>query len=401
MAADPSVVRVNAYARLVRVPRLAALLGSSILARLPIGINGLAIVLFLRAQTGSFGVAGASAGGLALGAGLGAPVGARLIDRFGARVLLALAGVHGAGLAALVALGHAGAPASALVATAVITGLALPPTSSVLRALYPQLLDDAPELLQTAFAADSVLTEVIFIVGPLLTAVLVALLGPEAALVVSAVAVLSGTAAFVAVLPPGATARAGTDSAHGRLGALRSAGIRTLVLSMLPVGIGLGAIEVSLPAFADDHGSRSLAGVLIAVWSVGSAAGGVVYGARVRRRSLDALHARLAMAASLGFLAPALAASPATMAVLVIPAGVFIAPLLATRNELAREVAPAGAETEAVSWPLSAMVAGVAAGAAIAGLIADAHGWRAAVLTGALISTAGAAIALARRQTLA
>src|SRR3954447_9630563 len=177
---------MKAYARVLGVPRVRGLLVASVLSRLPIGINGLAIVLFLRDQTGSFAAAGAAAGGLALGAGIGAPVGARLIDRLGARVLLALAALHAAALAAIVGLGHAGAPAGALVGVAVLAGLALPPTSSVLRALYPRLVGAHVDLVQTAFAADSVLTEVIFIVGPLLTAVLVALLGPEAALAVSA-----------------------------------------------------------------------------------------------------------------------------------------------------------------------------------------------------------------------
>ena len=81
------------------------LLGATVLARLPIGINGLAIVLFLRDQDGSFAVAGAAAGAMALGAGLGAPVGARLVDRFGTGALLGLCSAHAAGLLALTALG--------------------------------------------------------------------------------------------------------------------------------------------------------------------------------------------------------------------------------------------------------------------------------------------------------
>ena len=391
---------MNVYARLARVPRLPPLLGASILARLPIGINGLALVLLLRAQTGSFAVAGATAGGLALGAGIGAPVAARLVDRAGARVLLALAVAHAAGIGGLVALGHASAPAAALVLVAVLTGMALPPTSSVLRALYPDLLAADVELVQTVYAVDSVLTEVIFVIGPLLVAGLVAVAGPEAALAVSAAAVVVGTAAFVTGLPAGAAGRAAADHGHGRLGALRAPGITTLVLSMVPVGIGLGSLEVALPAFADAEGRRELAGVLLAIWSVGSAVGGIVYGARPRRRTLGAVHVRMAVLVSLGFLAPALAGSPATMAVLIVPAGLFVAPLLATRNELARRVAPRGAETEALTWPLTALVAGVSVGAALAGAMADAHGWRAAVLTGAAVSTAGAAFALARRATL-
>src|SRR4051812_19540922 len=286
---------MRAYARVLRVGRLRALLLSTVLSRLPIGINGLAVVLFLRAETGSFSEAGAAAGGLALGAGIGAPVGARLVDRFGARVLLALACLHGALLGAIVALARLGAPGAAVVTAAVLAGLALPPTSAVLRSLYPQMLADQPELVQTAYALDSVVTEVIFIAGPALVAVLVATVSPAAALAVSAAAVIVGTALFERDLPARAGRRAEGAAPAGRLGALRSRGIRTLVASMLPVGVALGALEVALPAFADDHGDRSLAGVLIMLWSVGSAVGGFAYGARPRRAPLARVHLQIAL----------------------------------------------------------------------------------------------------------
>jgi len=130
-----------------------------------------------------------------------------------------------------------------------------------------------------------------------------------------------------------------TTSAAGTatLAALR--GLRTLVLSMLPVGIGFGAMEVALPAFADHEGRREVAGLLIAVWSVGSVIGGLVYGMRPRRSSLADAHLRIAAAVPLGLAPVLLATSTATMAILVVPAGAFIAPLIASRNELAGRLA--------------------------------------------------------------
>src|SRR3954468_24898527 len=125
---------MDAYLRILRIPHMTPLLAASLFARLPIGINGLATVLFLCDRAGSYAVAGAAAGALALGAGRGAPIGALLVDRFGLRALLALAGAHGAGLAALIALGYADAPALALLGAALVTGVAFPPTSSVMRA---------------------------------------------------------------------------------------------------------------------------------------------------------------------------------------------------------------------------------------------------------------------------
>lgn len=392
---------MGSYGRVLRAPRMAALLGATLLARLPIGINGLAIVLFVRAQTGSFAAAGAAAGAVALGTGLGAPVGARLVDWLGPRVLVALGLAHAAGLGAHVALGVAGAPVAAIVAASGIAGLAFPPTSSVQRALYPRLLGGDPALIQGAFALDSVLTETLFVLGPLLTAAAVALIAPAAALGLSAVVVVVGTVAFVAAMPPAEPLPdTGPGAGPGRLGALGSPGIRTLVAAMLPVGFAFGAVEVAIPAFADAEGRPELAGVLIAVWSIASAAGGLAYGARARRSSLLQVHLRAAVLLPLGFLPVVLATSPGLMALLVLPAGVFIAPLIATRNELAGRVAPRGAETEAFTWPLTALVSGIAVGAASAGVLVDASGWRTAVLAGAAAAAVGAAVSLARRATL-
>jgi MFS family permease len=371
------------------------------LARLPIGLNGLATILFVRAETGSFAVAGAAAGGLAIGTAAGAPFAARAVDRLGQRVLLGLAAAHAAGLLALVGLGVSGAPAGVLVAVCVLTGALLPPTSSVMRALYPRLLAGEPELVRGAFALDAVLTETIFVAGPLLTAALVAVFSPQAALVLAAAAVVAGVSLFL-VLMPSAEARGARTGKRpgGRLGALRSPGIRTLLISMLPVGFAFGALEVALPAFADDRGRPELSGVLIAIWSVASAGGGLVYGARAAHVRLARVHLVVALLLPLSLVPLALAGSVVSMALLVVPAGILIAPLIASRNELAGVVAPPDSETEAFTWPLTAMVAGVALGAATAGGIVEASGWRAAVVIAAGVAAVGAALSLARRSTL-
>jgi MFS family permease len=390
---------MNAYARILRAPHMRPLLLSMLLTRMPLGLNSLATLLFLRERTGSFAVAGAAAGGLALGNALGAPFNARLVDRFGSRVLLVLAAGHATGLLVLLGLGEARAPAVLLVVDAVATGVCMPPVSSVLRALYPRLLSD--ELVRGAYALDSVLTETIFIAGPLVIAALVAVTGPQAALVLSAAAVTSGAALFLAVLPGSEEGgvRPGRRSGS-RLGALRAPGIRTLLFSMLPVGFGFGALEVAIPAFASAHGRPGFSGVLIAVWSIASAGGGLIYGARAAALSLSRVHVGVALLLPVSFLPLAFAGDLWTMAVLVVPAGALIAPLIASRNELAGVVAPPDAETEAFTWPLTALVGGVALGAATAGAVVEASGWRAAVVCAAGAAAIGAAVALARRATL-
>ncbi len=76
---------------LSEVPAFAVLITSTMITRLPFAINGLAVILFLRAETGSFATAGLAAGALALGAGIGAPLAGRLVDRRGAVMLMPLA----------------------------------------------------------------------------------------------------------------------------------------------------------------------------------------------------------------------------------------------------------------------------------------------------------------------
>ena len=372
-----------------------------IVARMSIGIDGIATVLFLRHEGKSFALAGATAGALALGSALGAPFAARLIDRLSARVLVPLACAHAGGLVALILLAVAAAPSVPLVLVAFLTGASLPTVSSVMRSSYAVLLAHERRLIPSAFALEAVVTEAIFIVGPLTTAALTWLASAAAALVLSAVTVIVGTAWFVAELPAEiADRRIERSEDRHWAGALRSPGLQTIVISMLPVGFAFGAIEVVLPAFADAEGDRQFAGVLIAIWSLGSVLGGIVYGARPRLFPLSTMHLWAAALVPLGMAALALASSPGVMAVLVVFSGIPIAPLIATRNELAGVVALPGSETEAFTWPLTALVSGVALGAAVAGALADGPGWRAAVLAAVVAAALGAIVSVSRRATL-
>jgi len=387
------------YREVLKVPHVAALVVWMMLSRLPIGINGLAVILFLRAETGSFAVAGAVAGGLAVGGAAGAQLVGGLVDRLGARVLLLVAVLHAVALGALVAGGVAGVPAALLIVVGIVAGGSVPPTSSVLRSLWPTLLGDRHDLRQAAYAIDSVGVELLFTLGPLLTALLATLVAPAAALAVSAAAVLVGTIAFVA--QPGVDVGR-TPKPEGKrfAGALRSPGVLTLALTSVPAGIGLGICEVAIPAFSSAHGAANRAGLLLAVWSVSSAVGGILYGA-MRRPPLQQAHIAVTILLPLSLLPLATAPSLAAMALLVIPAGLFIAPMLATRNELIGWVAPPDARTEAFTWPQTAFVGGIAIGAALAGTIVQHSGSSPAFLAAGGIAALGAVIAIARRSTVA
>jgi len=130
-------------------------------------------------------------------------------------------------------------------------------------------------------------------------------------------------------------------------------------------------------------------------------AGGIAYGALAERLgSLNAAFLRLVAVLPLASALTLLASSTAAMLVLVALAGTVIAPLQATQNQLVGRVAPAGTITEAYTWSLMGLVVGVAGGNALAGGLADAAGWRAAIVAGCALALAGAVVAWTRRASL-
>ena len=389
------------YAAVLRAPHVTPLLVASMLARLPFGMFALGLVIYMVEERGSFAVAGLVDGAFGIGAAIGSPIQSRMIDRLGQRrVLLPIAFVDAIAIAVLVALTEAGAPTAALMACGLVGGFAIPNIGAALRALWPGLLRRSDELLPAAFALDSVAIELLFTVGPLIAAATIAVISPIAALALSAACTLTGAALFVAQRPSRDWRPDERAGSHGALGALRSGGVRTLMLATLPIGFCFGAVEISLPAFAKQFGAPEWAGLLLSVWAAASAIGGLTYGARSWRLPLDAVYLRLAALLPLGFL-PALAApSVAAMALLIVPAGLLIAPLGAAGNQLVGQVAPHGAVTEAYTWPVTAMIAGFAAGTAVGGALVERADWHACFVAASLVGMLGAAIAYWQRGTL-
>jgi MFS family permease len=133
---------------------------------------------------------------------------------------------------------------------------------------------------------------------------------------------------------------------------------------------------------------------------VGSAAGGIWYGARVWTDEPGARYAKLAALLPIGYLPLALAPSVLVMAPLALLAGLCIAPTLTAGNQIAGTVAPPGAETEAYTWPITSLVVGLAIGNWVAGAIVEAVDWRAAFLVSAGGAGLAALLAALRRHTL-
>lgn len=391
---------VAQYRRVLGAPHAAALVAASILARLPFGIVSLALILFVEDVKGSFAAAGVTTAVFALTAALLGPAMGRLIDREGqTRVLLVAVVVHAAGLVAIVVLGLADAPLAVLIACAVAAGCA-PPVSACLRPLLSRLVGDDDALRATAYALDSILLELVFIAGPLMTGLVVAVWSPQAALLIAAVVATVGVVWFAAQPPSRAWRGASSERAH-RAGPLVAAGMRTLVVCAFGIGIAFGALEVGFAAYGTERHEPSLSGVLIALQATGSAIGGLLYGVYGAR--LGALHrGYLLLALTVAPLMALLAVAPAVGAVaaLALLSGSVIAPLTAAENLLVDRLAPPGTLTEAFTWVITAVVVGVAAGNATAGAVVDAASWRTAILAACVVTATGALVAVARRRTL-
>ena len=358
-------------------------------------------MLFVQERTGSYAVAGLTAAAFALGNGAVAPLQARLIDRLGHwRVLLPLAVGQAVALTAIVPLVLGGAPDALVIVVALLGGVSNPALSSAQRTLWPGLLDGRERLLPTAFALDSVTTELCFTLGPLLAALCATLASPQAGLVVSAALVLGGTATFVGAAPSRAWRGSTLPRSGGRLGALSSSGLRTVVLATLPIGLAFGAAEVTMTGAADALGHREASGYVIALWSLASAAGGLVLGARAAGSTAARRLVLMGSLLPLGFLPLVGAPSVVVLAVLAPLAGVLIAPTLAACYQLAGELAPSGTRTEAYTWPVTALVTGIALGNTLAGVVVDGPGWRASFLLVAAVAGLGALVLVRGRGGL-
>ncbi|MGP3632885.1 MFS transporter [Streptomyces sp. 24-1644] len=351
------------YLDVLRARHATRLLTGTLVGRLPSGTAHIAIVLFTRAEGGSYTLAGALAAAYGLATAVGQPLLGRAVDLHGQpRVQLPAAVLSALGMALFALVGLDPLPLAYL--AVVIAGVCTPPLEGGLRALWPTVLG-REDRVHRAYAMDAVAQEVMFTVGPLLVTVLVALWSPAVALlVINAIGVLG--ALSVVLSEPSRTWRSAPREAHW-LGALRSPGLLALLGSFFFVGLALGSITVAGVAYADDHADASVYGWLMAALGLGALIGGVVYGARqwagAPERRLRVIVALLA----LGYLPLMLTPGVAAMTGLAALAGVFLAPAIACSFIVVDRHAPHGTVTEAFSWLVTTFGVGAAAGTAVAG----------------------------------
>lgn len=358
------------YLEILRARHAARLLVGTLAGRLPNATAAIAVVLFVRAEGGSYSLAGVLAAVYGMANAVGQPVLGRLVDLYGQpRVQLPAALLSALAMTAFALTGVE--PAVAAYAAVAAAGLCTPPLEGGLRALWPCVVP-REEQVHTAYAMDAVAQEVMFTVGPLLVTLCVSLWSAEAALVVlSAVGVLG--ALSVVVSPPSRAWRSAPREAHW-LGALRSPGLVALLSAFLFVGVALGSITVAAVSYADGHGGDAVYGRLMAALGLGALVGGALYGARrwsgAPERRLRVLVGCLA----LSYLPLMLMPSASAMTALAGLAGLFLAPCIACAFVIVDRHAPRGTVTEAFSWLVTTFTVGASVGTGLAGPVVQAGG---------------------------
>jgi MFS family permease len=343
------------------VPRL---LGFALIAELPAGMTALAIVLRITQSGGTYARAGLVGAVGAIGVGVCAPVWSRLVDRKGQTVVLiptAIA-VSATGIF-LAVLPPRGAIGPLLIASTLM-GLCQPPALVSARTLWPKVVKD-PAVLETTYSIESSMTELVFIVGPLLAVAINAAFGSAAA--VAASGVLSGVGALGLAASRSSRATRGTRKTATSHAALRSVGVRILVCATFTMVIGFAAVDVSTIAAARKVGGNAAAGALVAVWGIGSLLGGMTFGSRswpgrMSTRIVFFIGAITVFTAAL---------IPVTnlylLGVLLFVGGLNYAPCFSCINQVVQRIALPGAATESFAWITSGALMGAAVGEAAAG----------------------------------
>jgi predicted MFS family arabinose efflux permease len=241
-----------------------------------------------------------------------------------------------------------------------------PAIAPSVRALLGEMVTD-PTTRETAYALESVIQELIWITGPMIVALVITLLAPAGAVLVSAGVCVAGTTLFIT--SPRVRASSAPRSVQRVQSAVRSRELRAMLGPVAMMGAAIGLIDVGIPALALHAGSRASTGVLLALWSVGSLCGGLWYGGVSWRLRLSDRY-RWLLTAAVACVVPLVFARTIPEAMVAsLLAGVTIAPVFSCQYALVGRSATAGSETEAFTWVAAALMAGLAAGSSLSGVL--------------------------------
>jgi predicted MFS family arabinose efflux permease len=334
---------------------------------------GLGIVLYISGITGSYARAGLLTAAFALSAAVAALLTSRLIDRRGQhRVLPTLIVIHGGALIGFVILTSTDQAFVWQFATIVLAGAAQPAIGSMVRARWVYVLDK-PDQVRSAFALESIIDELIFTIGPLVTTAIALNIALQLPLVIAAFLAVTGTLALVAQRrtepPPNPAHRS-----ERRGSAIRSPGLASMVFIATGTGIVFGSYEVAVVAFTRNQGAPGASGIVLALWSIASLLGGLWFGSRNWIRPLPTLLLTFSVILALAVAPTPFITNVPILALSGAVSGLAIAPVLISLFSLTERLVPQQLLTEGLTWSNSGLAFGFSMGASVGGFIIDRYG---------------------------
>ncbi|MET7335279.1 MFS transporter [Nonomuraea sp. NPDC005650] len=354
------------YRRLFKIPGVPALLLVGLLARVPSTAMGMTLTLHVAVALDlGYGKAGLVTMANTIGMAIGSPLSGRLVDRHGLRPVLIVTTVAQAVFWACAwAL-----PFPVLVGTAAVAGLLALPVFSVTRQCLAALVP-VPQR-RSAFALDSMLVELSYMVGPALAVAGLTTLGSRVTMTVICVGTAAAGLALIVLNPP---TRSADELAAQSIKVSRrqwlTPGFVALLGTTAAATFVLTATELSLVATMNNAGQTQWVGLAVAIWCVYSLIGGFVYGGLSRGFS------PLVLIASMGLLTipVSLVSGWQWLVVMLIPAGILCAPSLSATVDVLSRWVPSAARGEAMGFHGTALLIGGASSAPIAGAVIDGSG---------------------------
>jgi len=383
---------LSPYVSILRRPGTLRFSAAGFVTRMPMSMLGLGVVLFLTLRGEPYAIAGTIAASGALASAAVSPFVSRYIDRLTQHRVLPIAALVAVVLQSVFLLLVLGGAAVWTWYVAFALGEAfVPNVGSLIRARWAYVLDDEAEV-RTAFALESVLDEVVFVIGPIVATVLAVAWVSWGAIAASITLLALGTLWLVpqrSTEPP----PAGIEHRDGKA-AMRYAGVPLVFVVFVLAGGVFGSTEVSTTAFAAEHDIRSWTGLLLACYALGSGLAGLVLGT---------LHPRIPLPHQLRLTVLAMAVVslpfpfirlPVVLGVLAFLSGLAVAPTLITGMGLIERLVPATRLTEGLTVGIAGLTVGFATGTAVSGPLIDSHGASAGFLVMIACSITAAVVAV-------
>lgn len=390
--------RLSDYRAALTAPRAAVPVLMSVLARMPIAMLGLSLLLYVQRETGSFAIAGLVAAGSLVGAAVGAVVQGRIMDRRGPRgPLLVASGLLVVAVAGMLVAVESGWAHPVVVALGAAVGLSEPVVASASRALWADLVPAGP-VRHAAYAYEAISMEVLFILGPAVAGLLAGAPWAGTGVLLATGCMVVGGVGFALC---GVVRAVRPDPApRNLLGALASPGMRTVALAALGFGVTVGFVEVAVPAAATKAGHPPLGGLMLAGWSLSSVVFGLWYTTRPWPRAMN-LRLPVVLGVFALLIAPlSLLTSLAALSVGLVVAGLWLTPQSTAHSTAIDIVAPRGTATEAFGWVVTAVTLGLAVGQSISGYLVEHIGIPATFLASSGGGLLIAALVWTRRGTV-